>query len=296
MKGRQVAPKVIPSDYYDQLPESGHAPGDIWLNLPTYGVLKKPITAGVVVTPACDLQNAKSETVTYLPLLEIEEWLATSAWLTEVEGATQNALTSLRQREVDVPYLSAPTSLESIVSIRKQLQTVTDLDRKASELLDRASAGLIAMESILDTNCTRSTLSSLEILFGEKDWRTKRERLVSNALRSDLHFLPAIGFASAAHGGLKRHSVTLFRYPMSAPVDVLNVASDISLPDWSAALRKFSALPASHAFADHRPIRIARLTHRFCADLLTRYCMLYNRIGSPDFATATISRLASEIA
>jgi hypothetical protein len=292
-----MALRASTNDYYDQLPEPGHAPGDIWLNLPSYGILKKPTVAGVVVTPACDLENEKSETVTYLPVLEIEDWLATAGWLTEIVGATQSVWNEVTKKLGGTPVqLPATPRLEDLAVLRQSVPPPESgaKDKKFVELLERLTRGVDAIEAIVDPRCTRAKPSALATLFGAKDWQQKRQRLVSNALRSDLHFLPALGRASSPYEGLRRHSVVMFRYPMSAPVGVLDIASDVTLPDWSSAVQQFAALPAAHSFAE-RPIRIARLTHRFCADMLTRYCMLYNRIGSPDFSAGTLARLASEI-
>jgi hypothetical protein len=293
-----VALKATPNDYYDYLPEPGHAPGDIWLNLPTYGILKQRVVAGIVVTPACDLQNEKSETVTYLPVLEIEEWLATASWLSEIIGATQNVCNSITLKlGHDALQLPAAPRLDELAEFRKGIpatETATN-DKRFADLLQRAISGLDAIKSIVDPDCTRGRPESLSILFGARDWQQRRERLVSNALRADLQFLPAMGAAASMHAALRRHSVAMFRYPMSAPVGVLDIANDVSLTDWPIALQQFAALPAAHSFAGARPIRIARLTHRFCADMLTRYCMLYNRLGSPDFASSIVARLASEI-
>jgi hypothetical protein len=231
-----------------------------------------------------------------LPILEIEEWLATAGWLAEIVGATQSVWNEVAKKVgSDGVVIPATPRFEDMAALNDRFPSPgSSSDKKLPELLERLNNGLKAISAIVDPRCTRSSAGTLAALFGTKDWQQKRTRLVSNSLRSDLHFLPAIGPAGAAHTGLNRHSVAMFRYPMSAPVGVLDLASDVSLPEWSTAVQQFAALPAAHSFAE-RPIRVARLTHRFCVDMLTRYCMLYNRLGSPDFSVATLTRLAAEI-
>src|SRR5687767_4466012 len=66
-------PPVSASDYYEFFPPSEHRVGDVWVDLPTFGMLGIERVAGIVITPACDLQNCKTETITYLPIVPIRQ-------------------------------------------------------------------------------------------------------------------------------------------------------------------------------------------------------------------------------
>src|SRR5712671_1245325 len=68
-------------EYYDLLPPFDHQPGDVWSSLPTYGTLRLKSVSGIVVTPACDLANRKVETITYLPIVSLQEYFSSRACL-----------------------------------------------------------------------------------------------------------------------------------------------------------------------------------------------------------------------
>src|SRR5437868_5830059 len=76
--------KVSARQYYDSLPSSEHLPNDIWTCLPTHNLLRCQRTTGIVITPACDLANAKVDTITYLPVISVRHWLTTTAFLPEI--------------------------------------------------------------------------------------------------------------------------------------------------------------------------------------------------------------------
>src|SRR5947208_622781 len=71
-------------DYYDLYPSLDHVPGDIWVDLPTCGVLPFQHLAGVVISPACDMANRKVETITYLPIVTVRTWFSTVAALPDI--------------------------------------------------------------------------------------------------------------------------------------------------------------------------------------------------------------------
>ncbi len=67
--------KTTGSSYYDIMPPPDLGAGDIWTDLPAFGHLRKALCGGVVITPACDLSNKKVETVTYLPIITVDDYL-----------------------------------------------------------------------------------------------------------------------------------------------------------------------------------------------------------------------------
>ena len=58
-------------EFYDTNPNAEFSPGDIWSDLPSFGVLPDPLIRGIVVTPVCDFANEKTEAVTYLPFIPL---------------------------------------------------------------------------------------------------------------------------------------------------------------------------------------------------------------------------------
>lgn len=285
---------VTAAEYYDCLPDAQHQPGDIWLDLPSFGTLKTETTLGIVVTPACDLQNNKTETITYLPIVSINQFFALFAALSDLRGATQSMWTNLANQKclTDRRFSAIPTE-EEIASLRTELGAAVFPTKLAEQKL-RVQAGLTSIEAIVRPNQATIDFEHLSLLFGSRDWTTKMERLVTNALRADCHFLPAMT-APVLEGALDNHSVVLFRYALTAPTELLDLASDSSAPDWESALKRYRALPAAKHFALRRPLRIARVHARFMADLITRYLSLYVRLGSPDFAKSQVAQLVRSL-
>jgi hypothetical protein len=289
---------ATPDDYYDHLPEPGHAPGDIWCGLPAYGALKAQHVPGIVITPACDLANEKSETITYLPILSVDAWFATFSLLTEIRGSTQSLLSALISQyrvAVDPPELARVPTLEQLASLKGSLEAIT-ADAKAAALAMRALSGVEAMRRIVRRDELHTPPSILAALFGDKDFSTRCERLVRNALRLDTYFLPARSrWATNADDAFSTHSVVMFRYPLTAPLAVLDLANDVAEADWESAIKEYDILPAAQFFSARRPLRVARLRHQFLVDMLAKYIALYSRVGSPDFPDTLVSRLAKDI-
>jgi hypothetical protein len=76
-------------DFYDFHPDGRFVPGDIWSDLPSFGVLQSHRVRGVVITPSCDLANAKTETVSYLPIVPILSYFAIPAGLPKIGSAQE---------------------------------------------------------------------------------------------------------------------------------------------------------------------------------------------------------------
>ncbi|MDC0679709.1 hypothetical protein [Sorangium atrum] len=285
---------ATPDDYYDHTPEPGHSTGDIWCGLPSYGVLKQEHIAGIVITPACDLQNSKSKTITYLPLLAFDAWLATSSMLTEVRGTTQSCWNSFQEQLGSKSSISLPRvpALSDLSALQAHVEPLADGGK--GQLKAKILAGIKALIAIIDPVALTNDLRSITTLFGERDFNQKCQKLVTNSLRSDTHFLPARGGWATLDDSFASHALVMFRYPLTVPLDILELASSPK-SNWSSALAEYAALPATRFFAKRQPLRVARLRPRFFADLLSRYTALYARVGSPDFSPAVASVLASQI-
>ena len=59
--------------YYDTFPAGPFQTGDIWSNIPSNGLLEASVTFGLLITPACDLQNRKSDTLAFMPIVSVRE-------------------------------------------------------------------------------------------------------------------------------------------------------------------------------------------------------------------------------
>lgn len=76
--------RITERSYYDFFPPGNHAPGDIWMDLPTHGLLRRDRASALVVTPSCDLLNRKVSTITYLPIISFRDWVSCRDFLPEV--------------------------------------------------------------------------------------------------------------------------------------------------------------------------------------------------------------------
>ena len=70
----------------------------------THGLLKESHLPGVVITPACDLANDKVETISYLPIIPIRNYLATTSFLPEIKNAMLGISDQLNYTEFRTTY------------------------------------------------------------------------------------------------------------------------------------------------------------------------------------------------
>lgn len=285
-----MVPKISAKDYYDFLPSPPHRTGDIWANLPTFGLLKQELSSGVIITPACDLVNCKTDTITYLPIIHVEDWF----YHREFYGEIKKHLSKIFQKN------NIPNILDSLLS----KNNLPDGEKLAdAEVILRDSAQqrvydkiLIAFEHIrlLGCNVYKCNMKQLSSFFGKDDWQKICTGLVKNSLYTDIHFLPADG-KDALYSGVQKHSLVLFRCPITIPIQILDLADDPYVTLWDKSLHELSESYELGSFFKKRPLRTSRLKKDFLTDLLTRYLALYIRMGSPDFSRDTIKNFSEEI-
>ena len=134
----------------------------------------------------------------------------------------------------------------------------------------------------------------LKELFGERDLAATARRLVTNAHRTDVHFLPADELPDR-WSTTTEPSVALFRFPFSLPIDVVDLAQTVSESSWTDEVRRLQPMyPCVTALLCARPLKVLRVRPRFLSDLLTRFTALYGRLGSPDFHGERIDRYVGQ--
>jgi hypothetical protein len=290
--------RITERSYYDYFPPGAHAPGDIWMHLPTHGLLRRDFASAIVITPSCDLLNRKVSTITYLPIIPFLEWVSCRDFLPEVIGSMSSLQENLAP--LGIPPDSAPESNEvfsaelakhlSILEGNVKSETIPKHLRNACERyisggnhLKRVSTGEPA------------SLSDLEVCLSKKRWQQIRNQVVKNAYRSDLYFLPADG-NDMDLSPLAKHSVTLFRYPLTLPVSILDAAQDVTLSDWATATSALASHePMAPACSHAKPLKCLKLQERFLSDLLTKFVALYSRLGSPDFSQESQDSMTREL-
>jgi hypothetical protein len=290
--------RVTERSYYDYFPPSDHAPGDIWMHLPTHGLLRRDRTSAIVVTPSCDLSNSKVNTITYLPIITFLDWVSSRDFLPEVIGSMSSLVEQLGAFGIS----SSPTLSSGEIFSRELSEQLLNLEQrlpkgKIAKPLRNACERYISGGKHLKrvSHGKPADVRDIEVCLSRGRWRQVRNQVVKNALRSDLYFLPADG-NDLDISPIVNHSVALFRYPLTAPVTVLDSAQDISLSDWAAATLALSTHePMARAFSSVRPLKCLRLQDRFLSDLLTKFVAVYSRLGSPDFSQESVENISAEL-
>jgi hypothetical protein len=287
------------NEYYDSLPVGGHQCGDIWAHLPTHGVLRESHLSALVITPACDLANRKVETITYLPIVSVSRYLSSRAFLPDllrsVEGQMKSAGADLRLRTDSLSGPPSPADVTAALAVLREHTAGRRLGQKEAGAAERAERGLTLVSEILAGQPVGNPVDAIRALLGEKEWESLLQRIILNGARTDIHFLPSDG-QRAGWSAIPSHSVVLFRYPLSLPIDLLDLATTTEPDTWRDALTSVASMhPCALSVRDHRPIKLLRVRQRFVSDILTRFTGLYGRLGSPDFTVATVQRYLAEI-
>jgi hypothetical protein len=169
------------------------------------------------------------------------------------------------------------------------------LSQKEAIAIRRAICGLHLIRGILTGTGTKEPGKLLRTLWGEKEFRDISKRIVKNSYRTDIHFLPCDS-QPTAFSGVSTHSVALFRYPLSLPLDILDAASVPGNDEWAVAAGALTgAYPCAKMVVDQRPLKVLCVRPRFMSDILTRFTALYGRIGSPDFSAVAVEKYSNEI-
>ncbi|MPY76306.1 MAG: hypothetical protein GEU87_18855 [Alphaproteobacteria bacterium] len=166
--------------------------------------------------------------------------------------------------------------------------------QKEVAALTRATDGLSLIRQIARGRAEQANANHLSSLFGS-DWDKLKNAIITNSYRTDLHFLPK-DEQESGFSGLSAHSVVLFRYPLTAPIEVLDLAQNTPEDSWETACSALGKVyPIADAFRKERPVKVLSVKSEFLADLLNRYCAIYSRLGSPDFTDQSVLRISQEV-
>lgn len=290
--------RVTERSYYDYFPPSDHAPGDIWMHLPTHGLLRRDRTSALVVTPSCDLSNRKVSSITYIPIISFLDWVSCRDFLPEIIGSMSSLVEQLGPLGISsnsalISGEMFSTELSEQLLILHQKLATEEIAKPVRNACERYISGGKHLKRV---SCGEpANFGDLEVCLTKKRWQQLRSQVVKNTLRSDIYFLPADG-NDADMSPVSKHSVALFRYPLTAPVTVLDSAQDSSLADWATVAAALATHePMACAFSNVRPLKCLRLRDRFLSDLLTKFVALYSRLGSPDFSQESIETISREL-
>ncbi|WP_139341804.1 hypothetical protein [Roseomonas mucosa] len=294
-----TATKIDARSYYDTFPNPAHRCGDIWRNLPTFGLFPVPSCSGIVITPACDLSWQKSNTMTYLPIIPMRAYFSLDAALPLVVEKVNDAIKSLLlpnipKWETDTYVPPQEYELEIADDELNRILLSQTAGNKIKDTTKRALAGIKIIRGIRKHSELEVEATDLFALFGS-EWRKIKERIIRNNFSPGIHFLPN-DTQDDPFSGVNTHSIALFRYPITVPIRILNIAQETNPRDWDKRLQELHIPPALQlSFSQTYPIKLISLRNAFLSDLLTRFSALYNRIGSPDFSNSTVATYANEV-
>jgi len=284
--------KLNPRKYYKTI-ENCHGTGDIWKDLPTMGLLKQQRCSGLIVTPGCDLANAKVETITYLPVISIKNFLSSRSFYYEVRSQFNNLVKERVPNINDYLLKNKLPNLEDLIVLEEIISEACS-NEKAS-FFEKIKHGIVVMKIICDPEEKAVSLDNYKYYFGERVFKNICIGIIRNSYSNDLHFLPKDQY-EVEWSSVYEHSVVLFRYPITIPIEVLDLANNTELVNWDGGVRAIASMyPVANQFIGVRPLKSISLNIEFLSDLLTRFCGLYMRIGSPDFTHNTIHEIANEI-
>lgn len=286
---------IFLNKFYSFEPHGDIATGDIFDNLPTMGLLKEEFTKGIIITPSCDLANKKTETITYLPIVPISSFLCASKGYALIRSEIKNTASQLKVDSTLFDSREMPGK-EDIVLFLSQFDGVEYTKDKEKNLKKKLESCLRLIEDIRNVNTINLNKEHLSNIWN-KNFENLIKGLITNSGLPDVHFLPRERIGKDECYILKEHSLVLFRYPITIPAEILNVAKDTdqeNTSSWEKYIGSKRKVPCNIAFKEI-PLRGLQLRQDFLSDLLTRYIALYVRIGSPDFHRSHIETMLEEL-
>jgi len=285
------APQIEARDFYKNMPSLNHETGDIWHNLPGFGLPNKVTVTGIVISPACDLSQKKTETATVIPIIPVSEYLYSKAFYGEVWNEVFNRLKPYGAEEhPPADRFSHPPihlfehALKSIEGDKKQIAFHARLT-EYKKYIEYTQAPL--NERSIDR-------PSVELILSEKRYGEILKKIFCNSFKSDIHFFPAYGSLSN-FAAIPSHSVALFRYVYSIPLEILDAAQCSRDEWWSEDCKRMSLTAPMIEHFDACPLKVSTLKDDFLSDMISRYLGMFMRLGSRDFTTTSLDNFIKEI-
>jgi hypothetical protein len=285
--------KATSADYYAQDALNEHMCGDVWWEMPTFGLLPLSTSIAIVITPACDLDNCKTETLTYLPCIPVQTYFSTPPIARRVKGELRQLLGSKYLSEFIPPLLNDDTlALSNYEAAQLSTLLASHGEALGESKVKRITDGLALLKCIT-AGSLPDGMALFKSVFGKTGGRIIDEIVRNN--RPDTHFLPK-DLQPAEYGVMPAHSVILFRYPVTVPMEIVEGIDYDADSAWKTAFRGRDFLTESLAmFGEKPPIKRGRVREPFMKDIITRYVASFGRLGSPDFSTQLASDICMEI-
>jgi hypothetical protein len=281
--------------FYSNLITNDHCTGDIWSDLPTFSLFKKSLLPGVIITPACDLANDKVETITYLPIIPIKHYLTTICFLSELKGI----ILSLSDQ---LPYLKCrktveetwPPCLLDVINMKNEISQIQCEGKKKSQK-ERLILLFEHIEKIVSDEWKAAEMSKLPMALGEGNFDRIVENITENNYRNDIYFVPA-DLQAPSWSVIEYHSVIMFRYPLTVPIDIFNLAQSKLIQNWQEEIDNLTRhFHSAQLFKEKQPMKMLQISQPFLHDMINRFVALYARLGSPDFTKHAVQQITKEL-
>lgn len=286
-----LVPQIEARDFYKNMPSLDHETGDIWHNLPGFGLPNNVTTTGIVISPACDLSQKKTETATVIPIVSIHDYLYSKSFYSEIWNELSNRL---KPYGADDHPPSDRFSHPPLHLIEKSLQQLEG-DRKQIDLRTRLTVYkdyIQYTQAPLDARGSKKP--DIEAIFSGKKYSDILTKIFCNSFKSDIHFFPAYG-APSDFAPIPHHSVALFRYVYSIPLEILDAAQASRDEWWKEDCQRMNGTTPLIEHFEEYPIKVSTLKDDFLTDLISRYLGMFMRLGSRDFTKASLANFVKEI-
>lgn len=251
--------------------------GDIWSGLPDFGLLGDHSIKGIVVTPACQLHQRKTEVVTYLPVVTVADFFVTPRAapmlineLRILGGQLKISFPGTNLEDVKREKLSLPKSAR-IIKWKDILKSKERGGGGSPGIYDEASDII----SLLGYICAGRQQIGKDPMLNKRLKATLGKLLTDNSDGEDTFFLPA-------SLPVLEESVVLLRYPLTIPSEILAKAEDVDDLDWTQTIRSMRRPARLVSFFEEKPGRICTLDFRLTADLITTWMRFFCDFGRPD--------------
>lgn len=269
--------------YYLRNPPPENATGDVWKNVPCNGICKQALGTAVVISPACDLANCKTEVITLVPIVSILHYYSSIASYMEYRSTLNAQLKSAGlDRFTDYVGIESLPRPQDITTIQDLIASRGITDNAVKQ---RIVTTLNCLNRSLSPELQLNTWSDLRRAFGKK-FDDELRAIITNSKRSDLHFLPRDG-EDHEWSAIPLHAVALLRYPITLPIN-----SIMQTPTLRATAPHLHGQPTSAIIP---PTKVLRIQPPFTSDLISRFASLFSRLGSPDFTESDVERIITEI-
>lgn len=281
--------------FYNTHVTNEHCTGDIWSNLPTYGLFKRSLLPGVIITPSCDLVNDKVETITYLPIIPIKHYLTTNCFLSELKGTILSLSDQLPYPKCRKTFEEGwPPCLLDAKNMKNEISQIKCEGKKKAHK-EKLILLLEHVEKIVSDEWMAAEMTQLPMALGEGNFERILKDIAGNNYRNDIHFVPSDQQAPS-WSVIEYHSVIMFRYPLTAPKEIFNLAQSKLFQNWEEEIDNLTQhFYSAQLFREKQPIKMLQISLPFLHDMINRFVSLYARLGSPDFTSHAIQQITQEL-